>query len=47
MAYMYPKLKEVELSPSEILELENQDILELKPADIPTETLLEALKDKK
>jgi hypothetical protein len=46
MQYMYPKLKEIEVTPTQILEMEQQDIMELKPADIPTERLLEQIKDK-
>lgn len=46
MKYMYPQLKEIEVSPTEILEMERADLLELKPADIPTERLLEQIKDK-
>lgn len=47
LAYMYPKLKEIELTPSQIIEMEHDDIMELKPAQLTTEELLEAVdKDK-
>lgn len=47
MKYVHPRLKEVEITPSEILEMEQQDVMELKPADIPTETLLEQVSEEK
>lgn len=46
MAYMYPKLKEIEVTPSQILEMEQADIMAIKPADISTEQLLAQVESK-
>jgi hypothetical protein len=46
MKYLHPTIKEIELTPSDILEMEQLDIQALKPADIPTEELLEQVKPK-
>ncbi len=44
MRYMHPRIKEMEVTPSQLLEMEHDDVMALKPADIPTDQLLEAVK---
>lgn len=45
MKYVHPKLKDIEITPSDILEMEHADIMALKPADMDTEFLLEQVND--
>lgn len=47
MRYVHPRLKEMEITPTEILEMEQQDVMELKPAEISTEMLLEQVNEEK
>ncbi len=45
--FMYPQLKEVEMTPQEMLDLEKEEYDLLQPANLSTDQLLDTLKDEK